>query len=471
MSGTGRNLSSRPRYLASNRLQDRSAHDIPSFAQYLNKVFGFRRAAGSLTDARRDPEFSAESVFLAVFHCFVFRRSSFRQFEADLADPHFQRHIGVERAFRDDTLRYSLCGFDLDPLERMLADVNRRLKRNKAFDQGRVQGRIVAALDGIEVLASYSRCCQACLERRVTAADGDGNPVERIQYYHRAVGCQIVSSAVKPLLAVEWLRPGEGEATAALRLLKRLPELYGSRFFDILLLDSLYPQAPVLELAARIGWDVVIAMKQQNRDLFQSAMRLFQSRPPDLRFCEQSAGRRADVQLWDTEGLPFTQDYPQPVRAVRSLEQVTQRHYRQRELTPETTTHEWFWVTTLPAAAFSVQQVWRLGHDRWKNENNGWNDLTQNWALKHGFLHACRHRPNAVSDSGQRQPVDNRGLAALMLILCLAFVLSSAFALLHSKIYRRYQPALIEIAQQLYRSLWRLQPPTRAPTQPPPMSS
>jgi hypothetical protein len=427
-------------------------------------VFHFHRAANSLTDSRQAPEISARSVFLAVFHGFVFRRSSFQQLEADLADPHFQRHIGVERSFSDDVLRYSLCGFHLDPLERMLADVNRRLKRNKAFDQGRIQGRIVAALDGIEVVSSFSRCCEACLKRRVTVKDGGGNPVEHIQYYHRAVGCQIVSSEVKPLLAVEWLRPGEGEATAALRLLERLPELYGSRFFDILLLDSLYPQAPVLKLAARIGWDVVIGLKQENRDLFQSAMRLFQSRSPDLCFCDQRTGHRADIQLWDTEGLPFTQDHPQPVRVVRSLEQVTQRHFRQGKLVPETTSHQWFWITTLQAASFPVKQVWALGHARWKNENNGWNDLTQNWALKHGFLHACRHRPTTASSSGERKPVANRGLAAVMLILCLAFALFSAFAILHSKIYRLHHPPLIEIARQLYRSLWRLQPPVRAPT-------
>jgi hypothetical protein len=87
----------------------------------------------------------------------------------------------------------------------MLVQVNRRLKRNKAFDQGRVQGRIVAALDGIEVLSSYSRCCESCLERRVPSLGQDGKSGEHIQYYHRAVGCQIVSAPVKPLLAVEWL--------------------------------------------------------------------------------------------------------------------------------------------------------------------------------------------------------------------------------------------------------------------------
>ena len=439
-------------------------HTLPSFTGYLNKVFHFRRAIEQLTDARQDPEISPQSVFLAVFHSFLFRLPSFRQLEADLAEPSFQRQIGVERAFGDDVLRYSLCGFDLQALQQMLVAVNRRLKRNKAFEGNRVQGHLVAALDGIEVLSSYSRCCEACLQRRVTANHDHRQPVERIQYYHRAVGCQIVSSPLKPLLAVEWLQPGEGEDTAALRLLSQLPQLYGSRFFDILLLDSLYAKAPVLQLAEQIGWDLVITLKQENRDLYQSAMRLFQSRPPNLCFHEQHNGHSTEVHLWDTEGLPFTQDHPQPVRVLRAEERVTESHFRQGKRTTETTSHQWVWITTLPTPTFPAKAVWQLGHTRWKNENNGWNDLTQNWALKHGFLHACKHRPQALATSGQREPVPNRGLAAVTLILCLAFALSSAFTLLHSKIFRLYHPPLIQVARQLYRSVWQIQPPARAPT-------
>jgi hypothetical protein len=37
---------------------------------------------------------------------------------------------------------------------------------------------------------------------------------------------------------MQWLQPGDGEETAALRLLARLPQLCGSRFFDILLICS-----------------------------------------------------------------------------------------------------------------------------------------------------------------------------------------------------------------------------------------
>src|SRR5579863_163361 len=286
------------------RKQDKPVHEISSFARYWNKVFDFRSTAAALTDSRLDPDFSPGAVFLAVFHGFAFRLPSFQQLEAELTQPALQQWIGADRAFRDDVLRYSLSGFQVEGLEQMLVQVNRTLKRNKAFDTGRVQGRIVAALDGIEVLSSYSRCCDSCLQRRVSVRKA-GVKVEQVQYYHRAVACQIISSPTKPFLAVEWLQPGEGEDTAALRLLEKLPDLYGSRFFDILLLDALYAQAPVLELADQIGWDLVVSLKQNQRELYQSAGRLFPSRPADSSGTERHEGKQYQFQLWDSEGFPF----------------------------------------------------------------------------------------------------------------------------------------------------------------------
>jgi hypothetical protein len=447
------------------RKQDRPVHELPSFARYLNKVFGLRGAAAALTDARHEPDIPPAAVFLAAFHGFAFRLPSFKQLEAELTQPALQQWIGAERAFRDDVLRYSLSGFHVEGLEQMLVQVNRTLKRNKALDTGRVQGRMVAALDGIEVLSSYSRCCDSCLQRRVLVRQA-GVKTEQIQYYHRAVGCQIVNSPCKPFLALEWLQPGEGEDTAALRLLDKLPGLYGSRFFDVLLLDALYAQAPVLKLAERTGWDLVISLKQNQRDLYQSAVRLFARRPADGCGTERHAGKSYQFQLWDAEGLPFSADHPQPVRVVRSEEKLTQNHYRRGKIQTETTEHEWLWITTLDAQAFPAMLVRRLGHDRWKQENNGWNDLTQNWAFKHGFLHACGHRPKTDSEQGEHKPVANRGLAAVTLILLLAFTLCSAFIHCHSKIFRRYPMPTIEVARQLRFSVSKLPPNIRAPDAP-----
>jgi hypothetical protein len=439
------------------------AHSLPSFSAWLNKGFDLRAHANRMADARTDPEISPSSIFLAVFHSFVFRLPSFQQLDSELAHSYLLRWIDAERAFSDDTLRYSLCGFDLDPLEAMLVDVNRRLKRGKAFDEGRIQGRLVAALDGIEVLSSFSRRCDSCLERRVTLKDQAGRKIEQTQYYHRAVGCQMVHSPVKPFLAIEWLQPGEGEDTAALRLLNRLPDMYGSRFFDILLLDALYAQTPVLKLVSKIGWDAVISLKQNSRDLYQSAVHLFAARPPDAIFTEQRDHKTYRVQLWDTEGLPFTIDNPEPVRVVRSEEVLERNRYREGELSSHSTDHEWLWVTTLPKQVFPSPVIRKLGHSRWNNENNGWMDLTKHWAFKHGFLHACRHRPKQIIPSGEREPVSNHGLAAVTLILLVAFALTSAFVLRHSKLARRDHLTTIAVAAQLRAWASKAPPPIRAP--------
>jgi hypothetical protein len=443
-------------------MKDRT-HSLCSFSAYLNKGFDLRGHARQMSDARTDPEISAPSVFLALFHAFIFRLPSFQQLDSELGHSYLQQWIGAERAFRDDTLRYSLCSFDLDPLEAMLVDLNRRLKRSKAFDEGRVQGRLVAALDGIEILSSFSRHCDQCLERRVIMKDQAGRKIEQTQYYHRAVGCQMVHSTVKPFLAIEWLQPGEGEDTAALRLLRRLPDLYGSRFFDILLLDALYAQSPVLKLIQEIGWDAVISLKQNSRELYQSAVLLFAHRPPDSVFTEKRDHKTYQVQLWDTEGLPFTAHNPQPVRVVRSEEVLERNRYRQGERILHSTDHEWLWVTTLETRAFPAATVRQLGHSRWKNENNGWMDLTKHWALKHGFLHACRHRPKQINASGQRELVPNRGLAAVTFILLIAFALSSAFVLRHSKLVRRDHLSTVAVAAQLRAGISKAPPSIRAP--------
>lgn len=182
-----------------------------------------------------------------------------------------------------------------------------------------------------------------------------------------------------------------------------------------------------------------------------------------MQFSEPRGTGTPEARIWDTDGLAFSQDFPQEVRVLQSQEQLTEFHYRKGERTAETTAHHWLWITTLDTRTFPARQVWRCGHMRWKNENNGWNDLTQNWAFQHGFLHACRHRPKRPAQEGPLRPVPNRGLAAVPLILCLAFTLCSAFALLHSKIFRLYRPTLREIGRQLYRPLWQLQAPARAP--------
>jgi hypothetical protein len=148
---------------------------------------------------------------------------------------------------------------------------------------------------------------------------------------------------------------------------------------------------------------------------------------------------------------------------VRSEEVLERNRYRQGELTSHSTDHEWLWVTTLEKQAFPAATIRQLGHSRWKHENNGWMDLTKHWAFKHGFLHACQHRPRQINAAGQPEPVSNRGLAAVTFILLIAFALTSAFVLRHSKLVRRDHLTAIAVAAQLRGWICKAPPSIRAP--------
>jgi len=439
-------------------MKDRT-HSLPSFATYLNKGFALREHAADMRDARQNPVISPSSVFLALFHAFAFRLPSFKRLERDLQDSCLVDWIGAERSFRDDTLRYSLCGFEAAPLEDMLVDVNKRLKRSKAFDDGRVQGCRVVAIDGIEIISSFSRHCELCSERTVKHKE-NGKMVEHTQYFHRAVGCQMVHCDVKSFLGMEWQLPGEGEVSAALRLLDRLEQQYGRGFFDIILLDALYAQSPVLDRVQQSGWDVVISLKQNCPDLYKSAIRLFSRRQPDAVVTEQRGHKIYDCKIWSTEGLPFA-NRSDLVRVVRSEEVLRRNRQRNGSSEEYASDSEWVWMTTLPEKRFSPSTIRLLGHDRWKQENNGWMDLTKHWDFKHGFLHACNHRPMITDAEGNKMPVPNRGFHAVALIAIIAFCLCSAFVLRHSKLVKLYRLSAVDVARQLAAWIW--QPPPTHP--------
>jgi len=116
---------------------------------------------------------------------------------------------------------------------------------------GRVQGRIVAALDGIEVLSSYSRSCDSCLQRRVLVKNQAGRKVEQIQYYHRRRGLSDHFQSRQTFSRHGVAAAGRKRRHRCLALARKLPDMYGSPFFDILLLDALYAQTPASSWRAR----------------------------------------------------------------------------------------------------------------------------------------------------------------------------------------------------------------------------
>ena len=144
--------------------------------------------------------------------------------------------IGAPRSFDDDTLRYSLSGFALAsrccpalPLLRVLPPTPGPIP-----PAGRSADRTHPVLPSCGRLPDRQQPCQPPAGPRVA-------PARRGRRHGRSAPAAPPAGTLRQPL------------------------------FDILLLDSLYPQAPVLKLAREIDWDVVITLKQEKRDLYQNA--------------------------------------------------------------------------------------------------------------------------------------------------------------------------------------------------------
>lgn len=229
------------------------------------------------------------------------------------------------------------------------------------------------------------------------------NKGELIQYYHRVAVLQIIDAWPPLILDIEPVLPGEGEVTAAERLLDRSRKLY-PRFFDIISADALYLGAPFLKKVKAWGWDVIIVLKQENRDLYQDANGLLAISHSQKFQKDNIVGRR-----WNLEKLATWSQLGGPIRVVVEQYQEKRRERVAGQWRETLADHHWRWVTTLTSSIFASAEVSRWGHARWDIENRGFNDLANHWAMDHCF----HHHPTAI--------------LACLLILAMALVLTTVF--------------------------------------------
>ena len=93
---------------------------------------------------------------------------------------------------------------------------------------------------------------------------------------------------------------------------------------------------------------------------------------------------------WDLEGFTTWPQVQLPVRVVRSHE--TRQVRRQLDGQVEQKVSQWYGVTTLPAQRTPTGAVVQMGHRRWGIENEGFNELGNQYHADHVY----RHEPTAL---------------------------------------------------------------------------
>lgn len=411
---------------------------LSQFVAYAQKRFELPLLAGCFADTRSHPEIPTRAVGLSLVLGEVVQIASLLQLQEETKLPQWQQWVGYRDPISHDTLGYASARMDPDQLRRAGVWINRKLKRGKAFDASKIKGLLAVSLDANEQFCSDCRCCEDCLRREVTCKDAQGQEFTKTQYYHKQVYAQLSGPELSVILDVEPMRPGEEECGAALRLLRRMRQKYGPRFFDVVVVDSWYANGPFLKtVVEELHWPVIAVLKQERYDVCQETRALTQGQPPTQ--VVEREGRQ--VEIWDESELRFTDTYPGPVRVVRVREWWTERKRVGKKWVTVQKEQNWMWVVAGELDGYDGAAIRDLGHLRWKIENNAFNELTQHWHL----THCAHHHPVAV--------------LALLWIKIMAFTLFHAFAILHGKRVRLGKVTMNEVRKQIYRSLLCGAPP------------
>ena len=404
-------------------------NELARFLDYGTKVFALGRIVRGVRCHRPYPEIPTRPLFLSLLLGVVLRAGSYLDISQQTKRRRWQHLIHWSGRISDDAFHYVSERFHLEDLRQGLAEVPKRLKANKALESCKINGLLFLSLDANEHFQSRSRCCPCCCQRPIQETDAQGQKQTVIEYYHRYVFAQINGPQLNVLLDVEPIRPGEGEAEAALRLLGRIRRVYGVRFFDAVTIDSWYVQGPFLQAVEKLGWEWIVVLKQERMEVFQEARALRAAQKPALEFYDEMRDRQ--VQLWEVNDLDFSESYGAKVRVVHSQEQWIQQRVVGGKKTPQPQSSDWWWMVSEGLRGYPVGVVYAGGHRRWGIENKAFNELTQFYHLEHCYHH---------------EPV---AMLAQMLILLLGFVLFSAYALLHSQRVRLGQVSLKELAHDL----------------------
>ena len=416
-------------------MTDTQFQDLDRFVAYAQKQFDLPLLAGCFADRRDEPEIPSRAVGLSLLLGEVIQTPGLSQLAEETKLPQWQQWVGYHDRISHDTLGYAANRMNPEQLRRACRFINRKLKRGKALEASKMHGLLVVSLDANEQFCSDHRCCADCLTREVTCKDAQGNEFKKTQYYHKQVYAQLSGPRLSVILDVEPMRPGEEECAAALRLLRRMRQTYGPRFFDLAVVDSLYTNGPFLKtVAEELGWPVVAVLKLERYDIYQEALALTRGKPTQVVERGEEPNQR-QVEIWDVAALRFSDTYTNPVRVVRVRESWTERTQQGKAWKTVEKEQTWIWVVAGDLDTYDGAAIRDFGHLRWKIENNAFGELTQHWHL----THVAHHKPVAV--------------LALLWIKIIAFTLFHAFAIVHGKLFRLGKVTLQELRKRIYRSL------------------
>ena len=336
------------------------------FDAYLDKVFDWSARVSALPEGRQYPRHPWSQVFDGLFLGGAIQIPNVHRLESECARGVLQRRVGK---LSESTMGYGLQRQDADDLFALGCEVARRLKRNGVLHSAWARGRLVAAVDGIEICRSFVRCCDTCMQREVEHKV-EGQTRQDIQYYHRLVAVVLVSADFPVTLGLRFQQNGEDEVACALALLQELDRRLGRRFLDVLVADALYLRTGFVQAIEKLQLEWVFTIKDNQPELLAEAQRV----TADLAPVEPSPGE-GQFHLWHAREV-YWPAADRTVCVVKTYRRQTQhrialtpagspqKEKRTRQAVQEESTN--YYPSNLELGSVPPALIHQLGRSRWR---------------------------------------------------------------------------------------------------------
>jgi hypothetical protein len=356
------------------------------FETYLDKVFDGSTQVAALPEGRKFPRHSWKKVFDAVFLGTATQIANLHPVEAQGRRGVWAQRIGP---LSEDTLGYALQRQDPTAVFTWGCAIARRLKRNGVLHSDWARGRVLAAVDGIEICSSFSRCCDACMEREVEHKV-HGQTRKDLPYYHRIVAVVEVSTRFPLPLGIRFQKDGETEVAGAMELLGELDQHLGRRFLDVVVADALYLQQGFVNAVEGRNLEWVINLKDNQPELRAEAQQMT-SGPASATRCDDGE----EIQLWHAPEVywPVARRCwrvvktlrRRKVRPVQVRRDPTGQKQKAKQGVEEESTN--YYACNLELGSIPPAFIPPLGRSRWRVDTEVFQTLTTPAHLKQPSVH------------------------------------------------------------------------------------
>ena len=282
-----------------------------------------------------------------------------------------KEHIPKSHVFRDGIKELSL-----ESLRLINKSIIAKVKENKLYRRGSIDGFVVVGIDGVETFRSYKKDWNNSYKIKTRVKEYENGKKKEIEKEaHKQVNIFAKVVGMRPGLVLDYevvtCNGNEGkqeyEPNVGIKLIQKLKQSYG-RGIDVIVADAIYLDSNFIKAVAKENYEAVIRLKDNKKGLIEEAEGLFKIQEAK----SFKIKREKEIKCW-SEIIEYKK---LKLKVVKFEEKLLKEKNKK--------------VDTIYAVSTDLnmkeETINKIMHARWDIENDGFNELKNYWNMNHCFM-------------------------------------------------------------------------------------